>query len=331
MAKGKKKSIKKKLPFRLKTKAFFKKYESDIRLILVPIILFIILQILTTLVTAVNMRTHQVQVALESASSPVASYTFFTRPIAPPISAEAALILDRDTKNILYEKNSHIRFSMASTTKIMTALTALDYFKPDDVLTAFSSNVEGVNVGIEIGDRLYFRDAIYAMLLPSGNDVALMIAQNYPGGVEVFVGKMNEKARALHLVNTRFADPAGLNDDGNYTTAFELAQLAAEATQNQTIADVTATKSKVITTVGGTKTFVLTNLNRLLGEYGVTGLKTGHTEGAGDVLITSVVSHGHNYILVVMRSMDRFSDTEILLSYLISDVAVFTPKASTSE
>jgi D-alanyl-D-alanine carboxypeptidase len=215
---------------------------------------------------------------------------------------------------------------MASTTKVMTALVALDYYKPTDILTTLTSHVEGVNVGVEVGDRLYFKDALYAMLLPSGNDIALMMAQNYPGGEDAFVAAMNKKAHDLHLTNTHYADPAGLDDDGNYTTASELAQLAAYASENPTLADVTATKSKIIQTVDGTKVFTLTNLNQLLGQYGVIGMKTGHTEGAGDVLITSAIDNGHNYIIVVMRSQDRFADTKMLLSSLTTDVTSFSPR-----
>ena len=322
------KKIKKKATIYKQSQSFLKKHEADLRLLLVPVILFIILQIITIFVRSVEQQKGRIVIATQSALVPVASYTFFTRRITPPITAEAALILDRDSKNVLYEKNADVRFSMASTTKVMTALVALDYFKPDDILTAFTSNVQGVNAGVEVGDRLYFKDALYAMLLPSGNDIALMIAQNYPGGFEAFIKKMNQKAKALHLTNTHFADPAGLNDDGNYTTARELTQLASEASSNKFLADVVATRSKVISTMDGTKTLVLTNLNELLGQHGVTGFKTGHTEGAGDVLVTSAVMHGHTYILVVMRSQNRFSDTQILLASLTTDVTTFIPKLS---
>lgn len=322
----KKRIIKKKIPFSRKARAFLKKYEGDIRLVLIPVILAITWLILTIITQGVQTQAKQEQITLHSIAQTAIPYTYFREPITPPITAEAATIIDRDSKSILYEKNAGLKFAMASTTKLMTALVALDYFKPDTVLTAFTSHVEGVNVGLEVGDHMTFKDSLYALLLPSGNDVALMIAQNYPGGEESFVKAMNEKARELHLTNTHYADPAGLDDDGNYTTAHELAELAAIFSVNPTLSDVTATKSKIVTTLDGKKTFTLNNLNRLLGIAGVTGLKTGHTEGAGDVLITSCISQGHTYILVVMRSQDRFADTEILLSYLVQDVEVFTPQ-----
>lgn len=329
MAAKKKKVIKKKQPrtffYRLKK---IKKYEGDLRLLLIPLILLVIFQILSLMQNSVTKQADTFKIASQSIDAPVTAYTFFNHPIEPPISAQAATIVDRDSKTVLYEKNAHLRFSMASTTKIMTALVGLDYYKANDILTAVTSHVEGVNVGVEVGDRIYFRDALYAMLLPSGNDIALMIAQNYPGGEDAFVREMNRKAAVLHLTNTHYADPAGLNDDGNYTTASELAQLAAVASENSTLSDVMATKSKIVATIDGTKIFNLENLNRLLGSYGVTGMKTGHTEGAGDVLITSVVNGGHTYIVIVMKSDDRFTDTEVLLSSLISGVASFSPRST---
>lgn len=328
MAVKKKKSLQAKQPAHFKKTLKITRYESDIRLLLIPVILVVIFEIVSLMLNYINKLTDTVKITSQSIDSPVTDYTFLNRQIEPPISAQAATIIDRDSKTVLYEKNAHLRFSMASTTKLMTALVGLDHYRPNDTLTAVTSHVEGVNVGVEIGDRLYFKDTLFAMLLPSGNDIAFMIAQNYPGGEDAFVTAMNEKAKNLHLSNTHYADPAGLNDDGNYTTANELAQLAAVVSQNSLLADVTATKSKIIATTDGTKVFNLENLNRLLGLYGVTGMKTGHTEGAGDVLITSVINGGHTYIVVVMKSEDRFTDTEVLLSSLMSGVTSFSPRVT---
>lgn len=322
----KKSRLKKKQTIFSKNRLLFHRYESDLRLFLIPLILVVIFSILSQLVSVYSAKAENVRVAQENASFPMTDYTFFSQTIVPPISAEAAIIMDKDSKVVLYSKNPTVRFSMASTTKVMTALVSLDYYKPDDILTAKRGPVEGVNAGLLPGDKIYFKDALYAMLLPSGNDVAYLFADNYPGGVDAFVQKMNEKAQALQLVNTHYVDPAGLNDDGNYTIVTELAQLAAFAAQNPTFAKVVDTKYKTVSTVGKTKTLTLTNLNRLLGYDGVIGMKTGHTEGAGDVLITEVVSQGHTYIIVVMRSQDRFADTQILLSYLTQGINIFTPR-----
>lgn len=247
------------------------------------------------------------------------SYPLLTSSINPFISAQAGIIIDDDSKVVLYAKNEKKRFSLASTTKIMTALTALSYFKLDDVLTVKNENISGVTVGFKENEKVTFENLLYGMLLPSGNDAAYAIAQNYPGGEKEFVNKMNENAKKLHLDTTSFVDPAGLNEE-NYSTASELSRLASYVMHNKTFAGIVGTKQKVITNTDGTRTYNLVNLNRLLGGQGVDGVKTGFTDEAGQVLVTSEKSNGHRYIFVVMKSTDRFSDTEILLSSLENKV-----------
>lgn len=239
---------------------------------------------------------------------------------AASVSARSALIIDDASKIILYQQNAHILLPMASTTKIMTALTALDYFKPDDVLVVQDVSVDGVRVGFTPGETVYFHDMLYAMLLPSGNDAAQIIAQNYPGGVPVFVSKMNDKARFQHLNYTVFSDPTGLSPE-NRTTAYELAQLTSLALQNSTFAAVVGTKQKTITTINTHRKYTLANLNRLLGNDGVEGVKTGFTDEAGQVLVTSRIENGRRHILVVMQSQDRFADTSLLLSVIDNKIS----------
>lgn len=309
-----------------KKTSYWEKHETNIVLFSIPLILLIIFLTLQFLVQFFRGNAQNLKIADQLGTVNVSDYAFFNKQIQPFITAESAIIMDANSKVVLYEKNPSVRFSMASTTKLMTALVGIEYFKPSDILTVYSSNVEGVNVGFQVGEQIYFKDMLYAMLLPSGNDAAYAIAQNFPGGFEAFVTKMNEKAQSLNLQNTHYADPAGLNDDGNYTTARDLAQLATVVANSQTLSEITSTKSKVITTVGGVKAYELENLNRLLGLYGVIGLKTGYTEGAGEVLVTSVLSSGHHFIIVVMRSQNRFLDTETLLQYVTSDVTYFIPR-----
>lgn len=229
-----------------------------------------------------------------------------------PLSAEAAIILDDASKVALFSKNIHLRFSTASTAKIMTALTALDYYSIDDVLTVKTDGVEGVVVGFKKGEKVVFRDMLYAMLLSSGNDAALSISQNYNGGEDAFVEKMNEKAAQYHLFDTHFFDATGLIDEGDYTTAFDLAILSSVVMSNPTLAEIVGTRQKTITTLDGNK-YMLSNLNKLLGSYGVEGIKTGFTYEAEGVLATSTIQNGHRIIIVVMKSKDRFFDTTILL------------------
>lgn len=249
-----------------------------------------------------------------------ALYPVFKSEINPDITAKAVVIMDNESKTVLFSKNPNLVFSMASTTKIMTALVGLEYYKINDVLTIKTERVEGVNVGFKMGEKLNFVDILYAMLLPSGNDAALALAQNYRGGEEEFVKKMNEKAKSLHLINTNFADPIGLEDSRDYTTPLDLARLASIALENKILANIVRTKTLQITDRTGKNKYLLENLNKLLGVSGVNGIKTGYTTEAGQVLVTSKEEGGHTIIIVVMDSRDRFSDTVKLLNLISGNI-----------
>lgn len=240
----------------------------------------------------------------------------------PFISAQGAVIMDADSKTVLYAKNPELRFSPASTTKIMTAITALEYFKPNDVLTVKTASNDGVVLGLKVGEKMTFENFLYALLLPSANDAALAIAENYPGGENVFINKMNENAKKYNLFNTHYEDPAGLLDDEDYTTPVDLARLASVAIKNQEFIKVVSTKSKIITDASGQdNVYELNNLNKLLGIDGVFGIKTGYTEEAGQVLVIAKLENGHTIILIVMLSEDRFLDTQRLLDLVSNNIS----------
>lgn len=249
----------------------------------------------------------------------VAKYPVVERQYIPEVSAQAAYVMDVASLVPIYTKNETIRFSPASTTKIMTFLTALDYYKLDDILTVQRSYVEGSGLHFYKGEQLTFQNFLYAMMLPSANDAAYAIADNYPGGMDGFVAKMNQKAAELHLVNTHYQDSAGLTDDGDFTTAHDLAILASVALKNPIFAQVVDTKYYTVQSLEG-DIYPVKNLNELLGLYGVIGVKTGYTDEAGQVLVTASRQNGHTFILVVMKSDDRFGDTEKLLQFLSHNV-----------
>lgn len=299
--------------------------EFNISLFLIPLILLVILGIISLFANRIegDLKAQKIGQSLKMEVNP---YAYLSRPIQPPITAEAAMIMDSSSKVVLYKKNADSRFSMASTTKLMTALVAMEYFKPQDILTVTTPDVPGQTLGFPIGEQLYFEDLVYAMLLPSSNHAANVIAHNYPGGYNAFIAKMNEKAKELSLTNTQYVDPAGLNDQGNYTTARDLAMLSSYVSRNQKLASIAATKYRTVSNVSKTSVYRLSNLNILLGQNGVVGLKTGYTEGAGGVLTTLVNAHGRTFVVVVMRSQDRFADTQVLLSYLGADIQLFTPQ-----
>lgn len=251
----------------------------------------------------------------------VTSYPVLKKDRNPDISALAAVIVDDDSKTLLYSKNPTLLLSMASTTKIMTALVAFSYYKMTDVLTIHNNIIDGAKIGFYEGQKVKLEDLLYAMLLPSANDAAIAIAQNYPGGETAFVNKMNEFAKLFYLHNTHFGDTAGLLDDKGYTTPLDLARLTSIALKNKIFAQIVETKNKEITDADGKNSYSLHNLNKLLGIDGVKGVKTGYTDEAGQVLVTSKIEAGHTIIAVVMASSDRFSDTKELLSLISGNVS----------
>lgn len=282
-------------------------------------ILIILIEVLYILIS----YDRSVREQITSRELPLAFYTNQLEPYPellysyePFLTAQSAVLLDNDSKRMLFSKNPHIRFSMASTTKLMTALVALEYFRFNDILTVTSLFRQGSVVGFDLSEQIYFDDMLYALLLPSGNDAAYIIAENYPGGIDAFVKRMNEKAHEYRLTYTQFADPAGLNDDENITTALDLARFSSIALENETISRIVSTKRKVISDVSGNKTYELENLNQLLGYSGVIGLKTGTTQGAGEVLATAVRKDEKEYIIVVMKSEERFVDTQNIINML---------------
>lgn len=298
-------------------------------LLLFPLLAIFILLLTITLLSS-NIKNYLIGNSLKTFSLTVslpASYPLLSTVLAASteisiqqdslenLSAQAALIMDSDSKVILFSKNPDLRLPMASTVKIMTALVSLDYYQMSDILTVKENNFKGAVVGFKEKEKIYFENLLYGMLLPSGNDAAFTIAQNYPGGEREFVKRMNEKAEALYLLNTHFSDPAGLNE-GNYTTPRDLARLSSVAISNKFFAGIVASKSKVITNIDETGKYSISNLNKLLGIDGINGIKTGFTEEAGEVLVTSRVENGYTFITVVMKSKDRFLDTKILLSLI---------------
>lgn len=229
------------------------------------------------------------------------------------ISARSFSILDKDSGVTIFAKNNTTQFPLASTTKIMTALVALEYFTLSDNLVVEDDVVEGTVVGFKKNETVSFLDLLYAMLLTSGNDAAVAIADNYPGGRNAFVQRMNEKAHQLMLKSMHFVDATGLEDEGDYGTSSDLSRLATIALENSTFAKVVSTKVRTIKAKNTGNIYVLTNLNKLLGESGITGVKTGHTEKAGDVLVTSKEENGRTIIIALLKSEDRFADTRSLL------------------
>lgn len=239
----------------------------------------------------------------------------------PSLSARAILVKDLATDTVLYEKQANIPLPVASTTKIMTALVASEYFQPNSVLTVRdSAGIIGAKVGLFKGENLSFRSLLYGMLLSSGNDAAYTIAENFPGGVLGFISAMNQKANELNLTNSHFDNPAGFDNPKHFSSARDLSIITQEALKNSQLTRIFATKETSIVSLDKKYNHQLHNLNKLLSEVGgVLGVKTGYTPASKENLITLVDRGGHQVLTLVLGSDDRFGETTKLIEWTYSN------------
>lgn len=239
---------------------------------------------------------------------------------APAVTAEAAILINARTGQVLYEKDADRKLYPASTTKILTAIIAIEQGNPDDWVTAGvnARAAEGTSLYLEIGEQEKLRDLLYALLLRSANDAAVAIAEHLAGTTADFAALMNAKAAAVGATGSRFANPHGLHDDGHYSTARDLARIAAYALQNPFFREIVATKRATMPWPGEEWDRTLDNLNQLLGTYeGATGVKTGYTRQAGQCLVASAARDGTELIAVVLKTAGNnvWTDAAALLDY----------------
>lgn len=222
-------------------------------------------------------------------------------------SAKAAITIEAQTGISLYEKNADEQLPMASTTKIMTALVALENADINQTFTVSETacKVEGTQIGLLAGDQISLNDLLHMLMMKSANDAAQTIAENIAGSLEAFADLMNERAKQMGLTHTHFENPHGLPSDNHYTTARELALIAAEALKNDTFAQIVSTKKKKLDYHG----LVIENSNRLLSSYEyTTGVKTGFTKAAGRCLVTSAKKDGVTLINVTLNDGNDWQD-----------------------
>ena len=236
------------------------------------------------------------------------------------VTAEGVVVLDIDSGVYVYKRNEEVLLSPASTTKILTALVALDSYGLDDVVTIKSVANSGQVMGLVPGERITVENLLFGALIQSGNDAAWALAEHYPGGVEAFVVAMNMKAQELHLTKSTFTNPVGYDDPGHKMTPMDLARLGSIALGNRVISKMVAIPQITVSDTTHTYFHPLINVNQLLGKIpGVGGIKTGWTEEAGENLITLVQRDGHRVIIVVLKSLDRFTDTINLIDWIYSN------------
>ena len=282
------------------------------------IVLLFILFILPNLSVFANTEIDSDELSnliLETANSDLSNF--------PQITSRSYAIFDRNSRKLLFGKEENKKKKMASTTKIMTAIVILENCKLQDIVTVScnSASTGGSVIGLKKNDKVTVENLLYGLLVCSGNDAAVALAEHLCGSVEGFAKVMNQKATSLGLVNTNFITPHGLDADNHYTTAYELALLTDYALQNKTFAKIVSTKSITITINNYTKQ--IKNTNALLGSLnGIYGVKTGFTNGAFKCLVTACKREDLDIICVLLgadTSQIRIKDTTKLLEYTFAN------------
>ena len=242
-------------------------------------------------------------------------------------SARSAVLIERETGRILLAANAGERLPMASTTKVMTALMALEYGKLDEAVTAGRNayGVPGTSIYLELGETLTLHDLLYGLMLASGNDAAVAIAEHIGGDVATFCRMMTQRAAQLGCTDTVFLTPHGLPKEGHYTTAHDLALIAREAMSHELFRQIVSTRRASIPWAGRSYQRILNNKNRLLTDYqGATGIKTGYTKAAGRCLIFGADRNGMEVIGVVLNCGNWFEEAARIMDAGYERYEMFT-------
>ena len=248
----------------------------------------------------------------------------------PIINARHAIIFDRNSKRTIYSKNENEKCKMASTTKIMTAIVVIENSKLDKIveISSKASCTGGSRLGLSQNNKISIEHLLYGLMLRSGNDAAVALAESTAGNVDNFALMMNKKAKELNLTNTNFVTPHGLDNENHYTSAYDLAYLADYALKNETFSKIVKTKTCTIYINGRPKT--ISNTNELLGTFeGIYGIKTGFTNGANRCLVTSCKRGDLDFICIVLgcdTKKDRTRDSVKLLNYAFNNFTLINTK-----
>ncbi|MCX6705160.1 MAG: D-alanyl-D-alanine carboxypeptidase [Candidatus Woesebacteria bacterium] len=248
----------------------------------------------------------------------------------PILSAQGALAVDLNSGVNLYEKNPDIKLLPASTTKIVTALVALDSYPLDQIVTIGKINVIGQKMGLSKGEQITVENLLYGLLVYSANDAAEALATNYCAprsfsevgscGRDVFIVAMNQKAKNLSMINSNFQNPAGLDGSNQITTAKDLIRVSEVAMRIPAFSKIVSTKTVSFTDVSGKIKYNIKNINELLGAVpGVMGVKTGWTENARENLVTYIERDEHKVMIAVLGSQDRFGETKELIDWIFAN------------
>lgn len=240
-------------------------------------------------------------------------------------TAHSYILMDMDTGRVIESKNKDTPMLIASITKIMTCLLAIESKKLEDeiIVDDVIKDSYGSGIYIEVGEKIKLIDLLYGLMLRSGNDAALMIAKYVGGEVDLFVKMMNDKAKEIGMTNTIFVNPSGLDntDSGNYSTAFDMALLTKYAMQYDEYQEIVKTKKHIVKT--DKKTYVWHNKNKLLNEEYITGGKTGYTEKAKRTLVSTGSSDNMNFIVVTIKDSDDWNTHKQLYNYAFDNYEAY--------
>lgn len=232
----------------------------------------------------------------------------------PVTNSKHIIVIDRKNHSVLYEKNAYEKTAMASTTKIMTCILALENLNLNQLVSISenSAKIHGSTLGLHTDDKITIENLLYGLMLRSGNDCAIQIAEEISGSVENFAILMNSKAQSLNLKNTNFVTPNGLDNENHYTSAYDLAILTDYALKNEIFRKIVATKNYTISINGIPRD--ISNTNELLGNLeGVYGVKTGFTFNAGRCLVSSCKRGEMDIIVVVLGADTKKSEQKIAI------------------
>ena len=241
-------------------------------------------------------------------------------------SAKAMCVMESSSKRVLKSKNMSAKLAMASTTKIMTAITALENCPDLDQVFEISPKavgVPGTSLYLRKGEKFSTRQLLYGLMLVSGNDASVAIGEHVSGSLEEFVKLMNQTAIKIGATNSHFDNTHGLDSKTHYTTAYDLALITSYAMQNDTFKEIVSTKNTKITNSDG-KTRYLKNKNKLLNSFeGCNGVKTGFTDDAGRCLVSSAEKDGMNVVCVVLNCQPMFKECSNLMGQALSEYKLY--------
>ncbi len=252
-------------------------------------------------------------------------FVLFSSGAGPVVSAESAVVMNAVTGEVVFSKNPYEKLGIASTTKIMTSLIALESADINKIITVKKDDiaVEGTSIYLKEGDKITLETLVKGMLLESGNDAANVTATAVGGGKEGFATLMNRKARELGMFSTKFVNPSGLTEEGHYSTAYDMALLGCAAIQNERFKEICSAHSLGVTYGENNASRTFYNHNKFLRMYeGALGIKTGFTKASGRCLVTAAKKGEVTYVAVTLNAPDDWNDHIKMMDFAFDNTGV---------